>query len=185
MSSRRVGRERVLRKSVWYPHPVEAVWCALTDSRALAEWLMPNDFEARAGHRFVFKTDPMALCGAGITECEVLELEAPRRMVWSWTHPPKEGKPQRPTMTVAWSLAPEREGTRLTLEQRGLEGQQWWIPKLMSVGWTGFLRKYLRKALANVARDGDAYRFTPGAIPLEKRAYKAKTVEPALLGAHD
>ncbi len=181
MTIRRDGRERVLRKTAWYPHPVEAIWCALTDPRALAEWLMPNDFEPRVGHRFIFKTDPMPLCGSGLTECEVLELEAPTRMVWSWRVMPKAGKPEPPPMRVEWRLEPEGEGTRLRLEQRGLEGQSWLVPRLMNLGWGGMLRHFLAKVMRHVREDGGAYRFEPGAVPLEKRTYKARTVERELL----
>ena len=182
MSIRREGGKKVLRKTAWYPHPVEAVWCALTDRRALAEWLMPNDFEAQVGHKFIFKTDPMPLCGPGVTHCQVLELEAPRRMVWSWDQVPKPGKPAPPTMTVEWRLAPEKDGTRLVLEQRGLEGQPWWIPRLMNLGWTGMVRHFMKKVLSNVQREGTGYRFEPGAVPLNKRTYKSKTVEAKYLG---
>lgn len=181
MTIRREDGERVLRKTAWYPHPVDAVWCALTDPAALAEWLMPNDFEARVGHRFVFKTDPMPLCGSGLTRCEVLELEAPRRMVWSWEHEPKAGKAATPAMRVAWSLREERGGTRLDLEQRGLEGQGWLIPRLMNFGWGGMMRHFLRKVMGRVSEEGGVWRFEPGAIPLGKRTYKAKTVERELL----
>ena len=31
-------------------HPIERVWRALTDREALAQWLMPNDFEPVVGH---------------------------------------------------------------------------------------------------------------------------------------
>ena len=48
--------------TVVYPHPPDRVWTALTSSEALAAWLMPNDFEARAGHQFTFRTRP----GAGL-----------------------------------------------------------------------------------------------------------------------
>ncbi len=41
-----------------YPHPVELVWRALTEPAALATWLMTNDFQAKVGHRFTFRTDP-------------------------------------------------------------------------------------------------------------------------------
>jgi uncharacterized protein YndB with AHSA1/START domain len=66
------------------PHPEAAVWAALTDPVALAQWLMPNDFEARVGARFTMRGH--ALPGfRGWVEAEVVELEPPRRMVWSWS----------------------------------------------------------------------------------------------------
>ena len=35
--------------------PSEQVWRAITDSATLAEWMFPNDFEPRVGHRFTFR----------------------------------------------------------------------------------------------------------------------------------
>ena len=69
--------------TVSYPHPPGRVWAALTSSEALAAWLMPNDFEPVVGRRFTFRTRP-APGFDGIVRCEVLELDPPRRMVWSW-----------------------------------------------------------------------------------------------------
>jgi Activator of Hsp90 ATPase homolog 1-like protein len=44
---------------VVYTHPPGRVWRALTDSAALADWLMPNDFLPRVGHRFTFTLEPV------------------------------------------------------------------------------------------------------------------------------
>lgn len=159
-----------LRKSAHYKHPPESVWTALTDPRALAEWLMPNTFVPRVGHRFRFQTDPNRFCRIIATECEVLELDPPRRMVWSWEDRPLPGGPVRPPMRIEWTLTPERGGTRLELVQTG--ERPWWINLAMSFGWSGMLKDKLTKVLGNV-RDGA---FTPGAVPLEKRFYKARTI---------
>ncbi|HVI86516.1 MAG TPA: SRPBCC domain-containing protein, partial [bacterium] len=66
-----------------FPHPIETVWHALTDGAALASWLMPNDFVPRIGHRFSLRS-PAIPGWPGRAECEVLEMDPPRRMVWSW-----------------------------------------------------------------------------------------------------
>ncbi len=73
---------RTLRFEVLYPHPPERVWRALTDRRMLAEWLMPNDFEPRLGHRFTFRTDP-APGFDGTVRCQVIELDEPRRLSYT------------------------------------------------------------------------------------------------------
>jgi uncharacterized protein YndB with AHSA1/START domain len=62
---------------------VDVVWRAVTDARLLSRWLMDNDFEPRVGHRFTLR-DPPTSAWRGWIECEVLELVAPARMVWSW-----------------------------------------------------------------------------------------------------
>ncbi|HIM47153.1 MAG TPA: SRPBCC domain-containing protein [Alphaproteobacteria bacterium] len=63
-------------------HPIEKVWTALTDREHLAAWLMRNDFEPRVGKAFTLHGVPMP-GWRGWENCEVLELKAPRRMVWS------------------------------------------------------------------------------------------------------
>ena len=41
--------KRTLKRTVVYPHSIERVWRALTCRDALAQWLMPNDFEPVVG----------------------------------------------------------------------------------------------------------------------------------------
>jgi uncharacterized protein YndB with AHSA1/START domain len=72
-----------LRFQEFYPHPIEAVWAALTDPAALAVWLMANDFAPRVGRHFTFRDAPTPEW-RGWIDCEVLTLEPPSRMVWSW-----------------------------------------------------------------------------------------------------
>src|SRR5262245_55697929 len=71
-----------------YPHPPERVWRALTEPQELAAWLMPNDFAPVVGHRFQFKVKPQ-LGWRGIVDCEVLEVDRPRTLSYSWQGDPK------------------------------------------------------------------------------------------------
>lgn len=161
---------KILRKEALYPHPPEDVWVALTDPQALAEWLMPNNFEPVVGRVFCFHVDPMPGY-SGISECEVLSVEPPRRLSYSWTVlPSKPQAPRPPAMTVTWTLEPDGDGTRLVLEQEGLEALGWWSRVSMKMGWGRMLKTLLPKALGNI-RSGT---FTPGAIT--KRDYKTTTV---------
>jgi len=167
---------RGIRKEIWYPHPPEDVWAALTDPQALAEWLMPTTFkEARVGHTFQFKTDPMPMC-ENHTDCVVVECDPPRRLAWRWTIVWNK-KYDRPTMpmTVSWTLTPERDGTRLVFEQSPYDGPRaFWTRFSMNLGWGLMHKRLLRKVLRNVR----AGVFTPGAIPRNKRTYKADTIPP-------
>lgn len=63
--------------------PASVLWRALTDSELLAAWLMPNDFRPEVGHRFTMTTDPAPMFD-GIVHLEVLEIDPPHRMRWSW-----------------------------------------------------------------------------------------------------
>jgi uncharacterized protein YndB with AHSA1/START domain len=74
-------KPRTIRREILLPHPLGDVWLALTDPQALAEWLMPNNFEAIVGRKFRFHVDPMPGPYPGGSECEVLEVDAPRRLV--------------------------------------------------------------------------------------------------------
>jgi len=106
--------KRDLRFEAVYPSPPERVWRALTNREELAQWLMSNDFEAKLGHTFQF-------CGQarpgfnGTVQCEVLEIEAPRRLVYRWVI-------ENVNTMVRFSLEPAAQGgTRLILEHTGFE----------------------------------------------------------------
>ncbi|MEM1418660.1 MAG: SRPBCC domain-containing protein [Myxococcota bacterium] len=119
--------KRAIRMTRVYPHPPERVWAALTSAEALAVWLMPNDFVAELGHRFTFRTEP-APGFDGIVHCEVLELAAPERMVWSWRGGPID---TRVSFTLTLEAAPDgRASTRLAFAQTGFEG-----PRAMAVSF--------------------------------------------------
>jgi uncharacterized protein YndB with AHSA1/START domain len=102
---------------VVYPHPPERVWRALTDRDALSEWLLPNNFEPRLGHKFQFWSPP-GPGSHGVIECEVVELDEPRRLSYTWQSEPD----QLPTL-VTWTLEPTNGGTRLRLEHEVWGGQ--------------------------------------------------------------
>jgi uncharacterized protein YndB with AHSA1/START domain len=97
-----------------YPHPVERVWHSLTDPDALRVWLMENNFEPRVGKCFVLRGREVPPGWRGWVECEVLELEPPHRMLWSWVH--NDGDPPS---RVEFRLDQIKGGTRLTLSHTG------------------------------------------------------------------
>jgi uncharacterized protein YndB with AHSA1/START domain len=107
---------RTLRREFIYPKdPPQRVWVALTDPRALAEWLMPNTFQPVVGHLFIFQVDPMPLCGHK-TECEVVECDPPRR-------------PKRLDSTsaevVAIFLISERRANEDSIDRFGVRAWTW------------------------------------------------------------
>ena len=94
---------------------VQNVWLAITDRRMLALWLMENDFEPRLGARFaLWRADPLS-GWRGRVDCEVIELEPPTRMVWSWS----DGAGEEMTSRVIFELQAEGTETRLTVRHIG------------------------------------------------------------------
>src|SRR6266545_2901318 len=96
--------------------PPERVWQALTDPAQLARWLMPNDCKSAIGPTFTFPTEPVPQHGFdGVVHCEVLALEPPRLMRFSWRSGILD-------TVVSWSLAPEGAGTGREAARRDVPG---------------------------------------------------------------
>ncbi|MBR8838018.1 MAG: SRPBCC domain-containing protein [Stigonema ocellatum SAG 48.90 = DSM 106950] len=105
---------KTLTMDVFYPYPQERVWQVLTNRRALAAWLMENDFEPRVGHKFQFQHSTLPGIGESI-DCEVIELDEPKRLSYTW----QDGMMCQPSI-VTWTLKAVDGGTRLQLEHKGL-----------------------------------------------------------------
>jgi len=130
-----------------YTTSIEKLWSALTDSSKLAKWVvnihngqaMENDFEPVVGRRFQFRTQPSEWWD-GIINGEVLVVEAPNRLSYSWA---SGGE----THTVTWTLQDLGDGkVNLHLDQtgfsnpQGLEGAKYGWSK-----WCGELGKVLEQ----------------------------------------
>lgn len=76
--------EAAIRTEMFCRHPPDRVWRALTDPKALGTWLMPNDFVPELGHRFTFRTRPIPPYFDGIVHCEVIELDPPKSLAYTW-----------------------------------------------------------------------------------------------------
>ncbi len=110
-----------------YPHPRERVWRAITDPVSLEAWLMPNDFRPEVGHHFKFRTDP-APGFDGIVHCEVIEIDAPNKLVFSWKGGPID-------TVVTFRLETAEGGTRFRMEQDGFKGlKAWLVSKMLASG---------------------------------------------------
>lgn len=101
-----------------FPHPPAKLWRAISESDLLARWMMPNDFVPEVGRKFAFRTEPVAHWD-GVVQCEVLEIEPPRRLVLRW------GVGQGELVTVVeFTVSPDGSGSRLRLEQSGFTEAQ-------------------------------------------------------------
>src|SRR5215475_7102795 len=139
---------RDIRIEAEYPHPPEKVWRAISDPKLLARWLMQNDFEPRLGRPFTFRMKPQPGFD-GIVQCEVLELDAPRRLRYSWCGGPLRSE-------VAFTLTPTPAGTRLTLHHTGFEGlKAVLLSFMMGGGWGKMLRKRIPGLLERMDAAGE------------------------------
>lgn len=143
---------KAIRREILIPQPLEQVWQALTDSAILAEWMFPNDFEPRVGHRFTFRVPPNPKVGFDgiVVRCEVLECEPPSRLVFSWS----AGGPVDNTC-VSFRLEPDGDGTRVFFEHSGFDVSQPWGKQALrgaEFGWAKMLNQ-LAAVVAGVAAD--------------------------------
>ena len=131
---------RDLKFEAWYEFAPEIVWRALADREAMADWLMPNDFEPRLGHRFTLRTKP-APGFDGIVHCEVKEIDPPLRLSFSWAGGGID-------TLVTFTLTPVRGGTHLVLEHTGFSGLRGlMVSSILGKGWR---KKILPKGLPAV-----------------------------------
>jgi uncharacterized protein YndB with AHSA1/START domain len=112
------------------------IWRALTEPKLLAQWLMENDIQPVVGHKFNFRAKPMADWD-GIVHCEILEVDPPRKLVYSWQGgAEKDGSPgPRLDTTVTWTLTPTPTGgTLLHLVHHGFQPGDYAL-QIMGQGW--------------------------------------------------
>jgi len=107
-----------IRREMQIPQPREQVWRAITDSATLAEWMFPNDFEPRVGHKFTFRVpgNPKMNFDGLTVRCEVLECDPPNQLAFSWS----AGGPVENTR-VTFRLEPAGDGTRIFFEHSGFD----------------------------------------------------------------
>jgi len=119
-----------------FPHPPELIWEFLTDPVLLAQWLSPNNFRAELGYEFRFDTQPKVKMGFdGIIYCKVMEMDAPRRLTYSWKGGPRPGTITLDSV-VSWTLTANVNGTELLLEHTGFQGMKNYLTYLvMNKGW--------------------------------------------------
>jgi uncharacterized protein YndB with AHSA1/START domain len=108
------------------PFPPEKIWRALTQPHLIEEWLMKNDFEPVADHRFRLSAD------WGSVDCKVLAVEPNKTLTYTWEAMGLES-------IVTWTLTPASAGTHLRVEQSGFRPDQDRAYQGAQFGWQRFL----------------------------------------------
>ena len=99
-------------------HSPEKVWRALTDPALLGEWLLPVfDLALEPDAAFLFKTQPYPGWD-GTVNCRMLEIEAQRKLSYTWV------VGDLLDTVVTFTLTPTASGTRLSLVQSGFKPDQ-------------------------------------------------------------
>lgn len=128
MESRSIVVERTVA------HPPEKVWKALTSPDLIARWLMANDFQPRLGHRFNFRAKPIPGMWNGVTDCEVLEIDPPRTLAYSWNASGEEAANGLKSV-VTWTLTPADGGTHIRMTHSGFRPEDEGGRQAMGGGW--------------------------------------------------
>jgi uncharacterized protein YndB with AHSA1/START domain len=133
------------------PFPPAKVWRVLTEPKLLEGWLMPNDIAPVVAHKFTMRTQPMGSWD-GVVHCEVLTVEPPRRLVYSWKggarDNPAYGQPLDTVLT--FTLQEKPGGTLLLLEHSGFTDQNEFAFTAMSSGWRSHGGARLKQVLENL-----------------------------------
>jgi uncharacterized protein YndB with AHSA1/START domain len=130
-ASRSVVIERVM------PHPPEKIWRALTQGALIEAWLMKNDFQPVVGHRFNFRATPLPHWN-GVVDCQVLVVEPPERLSYSWNASGDEAAGGLKTV-VTWTLTPVKGGTQVRMEQSGFRPDEEANYQGATYGWQRYV----------------------------------------------
>jgi len=105
-----------------FPHAPEVIWKTLTSAELMGRWvgMAPTGFEPEVGNRFTYRTTPGGEWD-GTIHCEVLEVIANRRFVYSWKggHEDNVGYGAPLDTVVTFTLEEVGGGTRLRLVHTG------------------------------------------------------------------
>lgn len=112
---KKTEKKSVIRE-LRFPQSRDEVWRALTSREALADWMYPNDFEPRIGHRFTFQVppNPQVKFDGLIVHCEVLKCDPPQKLAFSWVAGGID-------TVVEYHLEVDGDGTKVRFEHSGFD----------------------------------------------------------------
>lgn len=132
------------------------VWQALTEPALVAEWLGCLGFRPEIGTTFYMQPNPERRARGdveGATHCELLELEAPVRVRFSWFMP---GTPKTMVTITVSDVAASSVDVALThsgweqFEDEGIRA----LRDMLAGGWTSFVLPGLKRVAQDAANVG-------------------------------
>lgn len=123
-----------LVKEIWIDAAPEQVFPYLVEPELLTTWIGEESWnDPRPGGVFRLKFD-----SANVVRGEFVEVDPPRRVVYTWGSEERESLPMGST-TVAFDLEPQNGGTRVRLRHTNLPDER--EIEQHNMGWDHFLPK--------------------------------------------
>jgi uncharacterized protein YndB with AHSA1/START domain len=148
-----VSEIRIVRD---YPHPPARVWRAVTDPELVARWTVtgrsgrPVGFVPQVGTKFQLIGKPVP-GWRGIVDCEVLEVNAPRLLRYTW-----RGEENGRATIVTYRIEPQADGTRFIFEHTGFTGPGGFLmAKILGAVRTKMLSVGLPAVLDDMTNDAE------------------------------
>lgn len=137
-----------LQKTIFLNASLDTVWEFLVDKDKLGLWFHPAQHHLQAGQDYALTSTDAEGNIEKICWGKVLEMDAPNRLVMTFTVKPLGTNES----TLVWTLESAHGGTRLTLEHSGLASAAGAspLPLLMAIdeGWDEHFGKLRKVALA-------------------------------------
>jgi uncharacterized protein YndB with AHSA1/START domain len=149
----RLSDEQVLRLERVLDAPPERIFAAWTDPGLLRRWWAAQPdwttpevvTDVRVGGRYRLSMQDAAGSVRTVVG-EYLEVDPPRRLVYTWRWEPHDGLPAGGDVTVVTvEFVAEGAGTRVVLEQRGFAGEE--DRAQHDHGWRGCLDNLERRLI--------------------------------------
>lgn len=121
----------IIHKSLFFAASRETVWEFLTDKEKLGTWFYPAEANLAKDEDYVLLHKQED--GSLTKQCwgTVLEMEAPSKLVWTFSIAPLDGA----MTTITWTLEEALGGTRLSLKHEGVEAAGMGLLMGLDSGW--------------------------------------------------
>lgn len=133
---------------VTVPYSIELVWDVFTKPEAISQWIMETDFKPVVGNKFQYRAKKN-FAWRGWVDCEVLEVQQPNRLRFTWQSMPK----QSPTV-VTYTFKSLSAGTHIQAIHAGFNQSHglfsgWLFRTMLRSGLERELVDFLPQVLEN------------------------------------